>query len=75
MTMSPHVRTVTAGYGARAVQIVYSNKQGSRTIDHIGSAHTDTELAALKAEAQRRMQGDQLDHGLDFGDTGGDRHC
>ncbi|MGV0870554.1 IS1634 family transposase, partial [Corynebacterium kalidii] len=66
--MSPHIRTVTTGSGARAVQIVYSNKQGSRTIDHIGSAHTDAELAALKAEAQRRMQGDQLDLGLDLGD-------
>lgn len=36
-------------------------------MEHIGSAHTDTEVAALKAEAQRRIQGDQLDLGLDLG--------
>lgn len=35
--MSPHIRTVTTASGATAVQIVYSNKRGSRNIDHIGS--------------------------------------
>ncbi|WP_312898982.1 IS1634 family transposase [Corynebacterium variabile] len=64
--MSPHIRTVTTASGATAVQIVHSNRRGSRSIDHIGSAHTDAELAALKAEAARRLQGDQLALGLDL---------
>lgn len=65
--MQPKIRTVTTASGATAVQVVYSHKRGSRNIDHIGSAHTDAELAALKAEAARRIQGDQLDLGLDLG--------
>lgn len=58
--MSPHIRTVTTASGVTAVQIVHSNKRGSRNIGHIGSAHTDAELAALKAEAAQRLQGDEL---------------
>lgn len=69
--MIPHIRTVTTASGATAVQIVQSNKRGSRNIDHIGSAQSDAELAALKADAARRLQGDQLELGLDcdFTDT------
>lgn len=67
--MSPHLRTVTTASGATAVQIVYSHRGGSRDLDHVGSAHTDAELAALKTEAQRRIQGDQLDLGLDLDPT------
>lgn len=57
---------MTTASGATAVQIVHSNKRGSRNIDHIGSTHSDVELAALKAEAARRLQGDQLELGLDL---------
>ena len=65
--MSPYVRTVTTASGATAVQIVYSNRRGSRNIEHLGSAHDDAELAVLKAAAQQRLTAGQgeLDLGLE----------
>ena len=48
------------------MQIVHSSRRGSRAIEHVGSAHDEQELAALKAAAQRRLvegQG-ELDLGL-----------
>src|SRR6478735_4668166 len=61
-----HVRTVKTASGARAVQIVYSNRGGKRRIEHIGSAHDDVELELLKAVARQRMLAGQgeLDLGL-----------
>ncbi|MGH9251020.1 MAG: IS1634 family transposase, partial [Acidimicrobiales bacterium] len=61
-----YVRTVKTSSGATAVQIVYSSRRGSRKIEHIGSAHDDQELEALKAAAwQRLTQGQtELDLGL-----------
>ncbi len=61
-----YVRTVKTASGATAVQIVWSSKRGSRSIEHIGSAHDDTELAALKAAAAERLAANQsvLDLGL-----------
>jgi hypothetical protein len=60
------VRTVKTSSGATAVQIVYSNRRGSRNIEHIGSAHDELELEALKAAARQRLaQGQgELDLGL-----------
>src|SRR3954451_185069 len=65
--MAPYVRTVKTASGARAVQIVYSSRRGSRDIEHIGSAHDDAELEVLKAAARQRMAAGQgeLDLGLD----------
>jgi hypothetical protein len=57
--MSPHVRTVKTASGARAVQIVHSNRRGSRDIEHIGSAHTDADLELLKAAARQRIAAGQ----------------
>jgi hypothetical protein len=51
--------------GATAVQIVWSSRRGSRRIEHIGSAHDDAELEALKAAAQQRLAMGQLE--LDLG--------
>jgi hypothetical protein len=61
-----HVRTVKTASGARAVQIVYSNRAGKRRIEHIGSAHDDVELELLKTVARQRITADQgeLDLGL-----------
>ena len=42
------------GLRAIAVQIVYSSRRDSRTIEHFGSAHDDGELEALKAAAAGR---------------------
>ena len=58
---------MTTASGATAVQIIHSYAGGTTSMEHLGSAHNDVELAALKAEAQRRIQGDELDLGLDLG--------
>jgi hypothetical protein len=50
-----YVRTVKTASGARAVQIVHSERGGSRDIEHIGSAHTDADLELLKAVARQRL--------------------
>jgi hypothetical protein len=60
-----YVRTVKTKSGATAVQIVHSNRRGSRTIDHIGSAHNEQELAALKKVAADRLAAGQGE--LDLG--------
>jgi Transposase DDE domain len=62
-----YVRTVKTASGATAVQIVYSSRRGSRSIEHLGSAHDDEELEALKAAAKQRLAAGQgeLDLGLD----------
>ena len=52
--------------GATAVQIVHSNRRGSREIEHIGSAHTPAEVEVLKAVARQRLHANQ--DSLDFGD-------
>lgn len=61
-----YVRTVKTASGATAVQIVWSSRRGSRSIEHLGSAHDDAELAALKAAAAERLLAGQavLDLGV-----------
>lgn len=67
--MTSRIRTVRTASGATAVQIIHSYAGGTTSMDHVGSAHSDAELAALKAEAARRIQGDQLDLGLELPDV------
>ncbi len=64
-----YVRTVKTASGATAVQIVWSSRRGSRSIEHIGSAHDEVELAALKTAAATRLAGGQgvLDLGVGDG--------
>lgn len=66
-----YVRTVKTASGATAVQIVWSSRRGSRSIEHLGSAHDEGELAALKAAAAERLSAGQavLDLGV-AGPTG-----
>jgi Transposase DDE domain len=61
-----YVRTVKTASGATAVQIVWSSRRGSRSIEHLGSAHDEAELAALKAAAAERLAANQavLDLGV-----------
>lgn len=61
-----HIRTVKTASGARAVQIVYSNRKGARDIEHIGSAHDDVQLELLKTVARQKLAAgqDELDLGL-----------
>ena len=54
-----YVRTVKTASGARAVQIVHSQRRGSRDIEHVGSAHTDADLEVLKAVARQRLAAGQ----------------
>ena len=67
-----YVRTVKTASGATAVQIVYSSRGGSRSLEHVGSAHDAAELAALKAAAWQRIAGGQgeLDLGLGVDSAG-----
>jgi hypothetical protein len=60
----PYMRTVKTTSGATAVQIVWSSRRGSRAIEHVGSAHDEAELEALKAAARQRMADGQLELGL-----------
>jgi len=61
------VRTVKTASGARALQIVYSSRRGSRDIEHIESAHDDAELEVLRAVARQRPAAGrgELDLGLE----------
>ena len=71
--MSPYVRTVKTGSGARAVQIVHSSWRGSREIEHIGSGHTPGEVEVLKTVAQQRLHIDQDTLDFDDGQLGSTR--
>ena len=68
-----YVRTVKTASGATAVQIVQSSRRGSRRIEHIGSAHDEAELEALKTAARQRLAAgqDELDLGLGCDVAGG----
>jgi hypothetical protein len=63
-----YVRTVKTSSGATAVQIVWSSRRGSRSIEHLGSARGEAELAALKATAAERLVAGQTE--LDLGVAG-----
>jgi hypothetical protein len=63
-----YVRTVKTSSGATAVQIVWSSRRGSRSIEHLGSARGEAELAALKAAAAQRLAAGQAE--LDLGVAG-----
>jgi hypothetical protein len=67
-----YVRTVKTASGAIAVRIVWSSRRGSRRIEHVGSAHNDAQVEALKAAAQQRVvrgQG-ELDLELNLSEIG-----
>ena len=68
-----YVRTVKTASGAIAVQIVYSSRRSRRSTEHLGPAHDDGELEALKAAARQRLAAGQgeLDLGLAAGTSPG----
>jgi hypothetical protein len=66
-----YVRTVRTASGATAVQIVHGSRRGARTIEHVGSAHDELELEALKAAARQRLAGGQTDLDLGLGGSVG----
>ena len=65
--MVAYLRTVKTASGATAVQIVWSARRGSRSIEHLGSAHDEAGVAALKAAAAQRLAAGQAE--LDLGIT------
>ena len=73
------VRTVKTASGATAVQIVHGKRRGARRLEHVGSAHDERELEALKSAAAQRLASLyptlELDLDLDVGhaDSGVDR--
>ncbi|CAB0531382.1 transposase [Corynebacterium diphtheriae] len=58
--MSPSIRRVPTASGATAVQIIWRYRNRKPDIEHVGSAHTDYDLAALMAKAQRLIDGEQI---------------
>src|SRR5690625_2352516 len=65
--MSPFLRKVPTGSGATAVQIV-SKRGGQRKIlEHLGSAHTESEVALLMQIGREKLNAEQgtLDLGLE----------
>jgi len=69
-----YVRTVKTSSGATAVQIVWSTRRGSRQIEHLGSAHDEGEVEALRAAARQRLAEGQgaLDLGLNTAGADGE---
>ena len=46
---------------------MWSSRRGSRKIEHIGSAHDDAEVEALKAAARQRLAAGQMELDLGLG--------
>jgi hypothetical protein len=61
-------------FGGDCGQIVWSTRRGSRQIEHLGSAHDDAEVEALKAAARQRLAHGQgaVDLGLNTAGADGD---
>ncbi|MCI1749034.1 MAG: IS1634 family transposase, partial [Acidipropionibacterium sp.] len=64
-----YIRTVRTASGALAVQIVAKHHGRRVIIAHIGSAHTDQELAVLKASARAQIARDTNQPPLDLEDV------
>jgi hypothetical protein len=61
-----YVRRVQTASVATAIQVVHSNRRGSREIEHIGSAHSPAEVQVLETVARQRLHANR--DTLDFGD-------
>lgn len=55
-----YIRKVRTASNAIAVQIIHKNHGQITKLEHIGSAHNDTDLKTLLALARRRLLGGQL---------------
>lgn len=69
-----YLRKVKTASGATAVQIARKEDRRDVVIEHLGSAHTDAELAALMQVGRRKIEEGQgvLDLGLDAGSDPGE---
>ena len=68
--MSPFLRKVKTASGATAVQIVEKKHGQRRIVEHLGSAHTDAQLAALMHAGRVKLAANQPELDFDPG-TGG----
>ena len=61
------MRKVRTASGATAVQIAVKDGRRDKVIEHLGSAHSDAELAALMQIGRAKLHAgqDELDLGLD----------
>lgn len=57
--MGLFVRKVKTASGATAVQIAHTKRGVQKIVEHIGSGHTEAEVAALVQVAKERIAGDQ----------------
>ena len=65
-----YIRPVKTASGATAVQVVWSSRRSSRNIEHLGSAHDEAELEALKAAARDRLAAGRAELDLGLGSPG-----
>jgi hypothetical protein len=72
--VSPYVRKVKTASGATAVQIAEKRDGVRRILAHLGSAHSEAELAVLMQVARERLHAGQqaFDLGLDSASVSGD---
>nr|WP_306453436.1 hypothetical protein [Rhodococcus sp. ACPA1] len=70
--MAAFIRKVRTASGATAVQIAAKDGVRHKILEHLGSAHTDSELAALLQTAREKLQDGQQELDLDLG-GGGER--
>lgn len=65
--MSPFLRKVTTASGATAVQVVAKEGRRNKILEHLGSAHTEAELAVLMRAGRDKLNAGQetLDLGLE----------
>ena len=65
--MSPFLRKVRTSSGATAVQIAVKEDGVRRIVEHLGSAHNKTELAALLEVGRQKIASRQGQGLLDLG--------
>ena len=67
--VAAYIRKVRTASGATAVQIAAKQGRRDRVLEHLGSAHTDSELAALLETARTKLLAGQQELDLDLGTT------
>ena len=65
--MPAKLREVRTASGATAVQIVIKRHGRVRVLEHLGSAHNETELAALMETGRKKLHEGQLELDLGLG--------
>lgn len=67
--MAPFLRKVKTASGATAVQVVAKEGRRNRVLEHLGSAHSEAELAALMHLGRERLHAGQEALDLDLTST------